>query len=51
VHYPIIQQVEAVSREVRNATLIGLSDDDLGTATRVLELVCKNLARQQEQEE
>jgi MarR family transcriptional regulator for hemolysin len=47
----IIQQVEAVSREVRNATLIGLSDDDLGTATRVLELVCQNLARQQEQEE
>ena len=47
----IIQQVEAVSREVRNATLTGLSDDDLGTATRVLELVCQNLARQQEQEE
>jgi MarR family transcriptional regulator for hemolysin len=47
----IIQQVEAVSREVRNATLSGLSDDDLATATRVLELVCQNLARQQEQEE
>jgi MarR family transcriptional regulator for hemolysin len=47
----IIQQVEAVSREVRNATLIGLSDDDLRTATRVLELVCQNLARQLEQEE
>jgi MarR family transcriptional regulator for hemolysin len=47
----IIEQVEAVSREVRNATLIGLSDDDLRTATRVLELVCQNLARQLEQEE
>ena len=47
----IVEQVEAVSREVRNATLTGLSDDDLGTATRVLELVCQNLARQQEQEE
>jgi MarR family transcriptional regulator for hemolysin len=47
----IIEQVEAVSREVRNATLVGLSDDDLGTATRVLDLVCQNLARQQEQEE
>ena len=47
----IIHQVEAVSREVRNATLTGFSDDDLGTATRVLELVCRNLARQLEHEE
>ena len=47
----IIEQVEAVSREVRNATLIGLSDDELGIATRVLEHVCQNLARQQEQDE
>lgn len=44
----IIDQVEAASREVRNATLVGLSDDELGIATRVLELVCQNLANQQD---
>ena len=49
--WTIIEQVEAVSREVRNATLHGLSDDDLRVATRALELVGHNLARQQEQEE
>jgi len=49
--WSIIEQVEAVSREVRNATLLGLSDDELGVATRVLALVCQNLARQQEAEE
>src|SRR6185436_127180 len=37
----IVEEVEAVSREVRNATLSGLSDDDL-----VLEQVCLNLVRQ-----
>jgi len=47
---PIIEQVEVVSREVRNATLLDLSDGDLVVATRVLELVCRNLSRQQEQE-
>jgi MarR family transcriptional regulator for hemolysin len=47
----IIERVEAVSREVRNTTLIGLSDDDLRVATRVLESVCQNLARQQGQEQ
>jgi hypothetical protein len=41
--------VEAVSREVRNATLTGLSDDELEIATRVLEQVCLNLAKQQDQ--
>ena len=41
----IIEQVETVSREVRNATLTGLSDDELRTASRVLELVCQNLMR------
>src|ERR1700677_2565118 len=40
----IIDQVEAVSTEVRNATLVGLSDDDLVTATTVLDRVCQNLA-------
>jgi MarR family transcriptional regulator for hemolysin len=47
----IIEQVEAASREVRTATLVGLSDDELGVATKVLDLVCENLARQQEAEE
>jgi MarR family transcriptional regulator for hemolysin len=45
----IVEQVEAVSREVRNATLTGLSDDELEVSTRVLEQVCLNLARQQDQ--
>jgi MarR family transcriptional regulator for hemolysin len=49
--WSIIEQVEAASREVRNATLSGLSDDDLATATRVLELVCENLAHQQDKAE
>jgi len=47
----IIEQVEVVSREVRNATLVGLSDEEIATATRVLELVCQNLARQQDKGE
>jgi MarR family transcriptional regulator for hemolysin len=49
--WSIIEQVEAVSREVRNATLHGLKDDELAVATRVLELVCQNLARQQDQDD
>ncbi len=44
----IIDQVEAASREVRNATLVGLSGDDIALATQVLELVCHNLAHQQD---
>jgi len=46
----IIDQVEAASREVRNATLVGLSADDIEIASRVLELVCANLAKAQDQE-
>jgi MarR family transcriptional regulator for hemolysin len=46
----IIEQVEVASREVRKTTLIGVSDDDIKVATRVLELVCHNLAREQERE-
>jgi MarR family transcriptional regulator for hemolysin len=45
--WSIIEQVEAASREVRNATLVGLSDHELAVATRVLEVVGQNLARQQ----
>jgi len=43
--WSIIEQVETVSREVRNATLLGLTDDELALATHVLERVCQNLAR------
>ena len=43
----IVEQVEAISREVRNATLTGLSDDELEISTRVLEQVCLNLAKEQ----
>lgn len=42
----IIDQVEAASLAVRNATLVGLSDDDIATATRVLDVVRRNLADQ-----
>jgi MarR family transcriptional regulator, transcriptional regulator for hemolysin len=45
----IIDQVEAASREVRNATLVGLSADDIESATRVLTLVCRNLANEQDE--
>jgi MarR family transcriptional regulator for hemolysin len=47
----IVEQVEIVSREVRNATLVNLTEDELRTATQVLETVCQNLARQQERDE
>lgn len=46
--WSIIEQVETASREVRNATLHGLTDDEIAATTRVLELVGQNLARQQE---
>jgi hypothetical protein len=36
---------------VRNATLVGLSRDEIEIATRVLELVCQNLAKQQDTDE
>ena len=49
--WSIIEQVEAASRDVRNATLLGLKDDELAVATRVLDLVCQNLARQQDEDD
>jgi MarR family transcriptional regulator, transcriptional regulator for hemolysin len=42
----IVDQVEAASRDVRHATLDGVSLADIEAATRVLELVCRNLAKQ-----
>ena len=47
----IIDQVDAASRDVRNATLVGIPSDDIEIATRVLEIVCQNLAKQQGTEE
>jgi hypothetical protein len=36
---------------VRNATLVGLSAEDIESATRVLDLVCRNLAKEQDRDE
>src|SRR5580704_3113740 len=47
----IIDRVEAASRDVRSAALVGLSDEEIEIATRVLELVCRNLAKQQDRDE
>ena len=44
----IIDQVEAVSRQVRNTALAELSDEELAIATRVLDRVCRNLIVAQE---
>jgi MarR family transcriptional regulator, transcriptional regulator for hemolysin len=44
----IAEQVEAVAREVRNATLSGLSEGELEISVRVLEQVCASLAKQQD---
>jgi MarR family transcriptional regulator for hemolysin len=49
--WSIIERVEIVARDVRDATLDGLSDDDLRVATRVLQIICRNLAYQPGQEE
>jgi MarR family transcriptional regulator for hemolysin len=46
----IVEQVEAASREVRDATLTGLTDEELQIAARVLEQVCINLAKQQDED-
>ena len=46
----IIDQVEAASRDVRNAVLVGLSADDIEAASHVLDLVCANLANEQDRE-
>jgi MarR family transcriptional regulator, transcriptional regulator for hemolysin len=46
----IIDRVEAASREVRNAALVGLAPGDIETATRALDLVCRNLTKLQEKD-
>ncbi len=47
----IVEHVEAASREVRNAALAGVPDNQLEVATGVLELICMNLAKQPDKEE
>ncbi|HYZ24048.1 MAG TPA: MarR family transcriptional regulator, partial [Rhodopila sp.] len=42
----IVDRVEAASREVRHATLDGVSAEDIEAAARVLEMVCRNLSKQ-----
>jgi MarR family transcriptional regulator for hemolysin len=44
----IIDRVESASREVRNAALLGLSDEAIESATRILALVQTNLEAAQE---
>ncbi|HET6606393.1 MAG TPA: MarR family transcriptional regulator [Rhodopila sp.] len=46
----VIEQVESASREVRAATLVGLSDQDIAGATRILDIVCTNLAAQMDRD-
>jgi MarR family transcriptional regulator for hemolysin len=46
----IIEQVEAASRQVRNAALSGLSDQALDDAIHLLDHVLENLGRQPETE-
>ena len=46
----IIDRVEAASREVRAATLIGVTGEEIEIASRVLDIVCRNLAKEQEAE-
>jgi MarR family transcriptional regulator for hemolysin len=46
----IIDRVEAASREVREATLVGVTGDEIEIASRVLDIVCRNLAREQDTE-
>jgi MarR family transcriptional regulator, transcriptional regulator for hemolysin len=38
-----VEQVEAVSSRVRQAALAGLADDEIATATRILQQICRSL--------
>jgi MarR family transcriptional regulator for hemolysin len=45
----IVEQVEAVSRRVRDDTLAGVADQEIETAFRVLEHICRRLAQAAEE--
>lgn len=47
----IIEQVESVSRSVRDMTLLGITESELAGATDVMRRIRKNLALQAEQDE
>jgi MarR family transcriptional regulator, transcriptional regulator for hemolysin len=40
-----VEQVEAVSSRIRQAALAGLTDDEIATATRILQQICGSLAQ------
>ncbi len=40
-----VEQVEAVSSQMRQAALAGLTDDEIATATRILQQICRSLAQ------
>jgi MarR family transcriptional regulator, transcriptional regulator for hemolysin len=45
-----VERVEAVSSQVRQAALAGLTDDEIGTTTRILQQICRSLARTMERD-
>ena len=45
-----VEKVEVVSRQIRQATLGGLTDAEIATATRALQHICARLAEATEQE-
>jgi MarR family transcriptional regulator, transcriptional regulator for hemolysin len=45
-----VEKVEVVSRQIRQATLAGLTDAEIATATRALQHICARLAAAPEQE-
>jgi MarR family transcriptional regulator for hemolysin len=47
----IIDQVEAVSRDVRRDALAGLSSEEIETAARALDIISRNLTEMLDQDE
>jgi MarR family transcriptional regulator, transcriptional regulator for hemolysin len=45
-----VERVEAVSGQIRYTALAGLADDEIATATRILEQICQSLAEAIEQD-
>ena len=40
-----VERVEAVSNQIRHAALAGLTDEEIATATRILQQICRSLAQ------